>query len=790
MRNLIKSLFILTISILFTFPTFPQGKKQDVYKVLGISVEGNTTADAVAVIANSGIRAGTEITIPGDQIRQAIQRLWALKLFDDIQILVESQVEDGVYLLIKVKEHPRLERIEFSGNDDQSEDDLMKKVTVSKGQILTPPEVNKIVNAIQKLYEAEGFLLAEITTETIVEDTTKPNRVVLKFNIDEGNKVKIDEIKFVNNKVYTTSDLKAELEDTKERVWWMFWRSAKFEKDKYEADKQKVIKYYKKNGYLDAEITSDSIWYEPSKRYMTIQININEGNQYKIRNISWEGNTIYPASLLALRLGFKPGDIYDLEKFEKNLRGNEDQSDVASLYLDNGYLTFDLDREEKRIGTDSIDINIQVFERNQFKLGRVDIKGNSKTQEKVIRRELFTRPSDYFSRAAIFRSIRQLTQLNYFNPEKIRPDYKLVDDKTVNLSYDVEEKSSDNVNASVGYSGAFGVTGALGFTINNFDITKPLQGGAGQILNFEWQFGEGARFRTFSLGFTEPWLFDTPTTFGVNLFDTRQIYYYDLRQSGGSVRLGRRFRWPDDYFRGDWITRFQINNVIDGGGIYLEGKTSQYSVTQIISRNSTDNPIFPAVGSSFALSTEISGGPFLPGNVDYHKWNFSGDLYTPLFGSLRLVLYTGSQIGFIDGFKKNSQIPPIEYFFMGGTGLGLVSTIPLRGYDDRAVGPTDEQNRVLGGKVMAKYTAELRFSVTLNPMPIYLLAFAEAGNVYSTLNRIDFLNLKRSYGFGARIMIQPLGMVGFDYGYGADDALPKDGKPDGWRFHFQFGRGF
>jgi outer membrane protein insertion porin family len=790
MRNLSKSLFILFISILFTSAAFSQNKEKEVFKVLGISVEGNTTADAAAVIANSGIRTGTEITVPGDQVRQAIQRLWALKLFEDVQILIESQVADGVYLLIKVKEYPRLERFEFKGNDELSEDDLMKKVTISKGQILTPPEVSKIINAFKKLYEADGYLLAEIKPETIVEDTTKPNRVVLKFKIDEGKKVKIDEIKFVGNKVFTSSDLKGELEDTKERVWWMFWRSAKFEKDKYETDKQKVVKYFKKNGYLDAEITSDSIWYDESKHYMTIQLTVNEGNQYKLRSITWEGNTIYPASLLSQRLGFKPGEVYDVEKFEKNLRGNEDQTDVASLYLDNGYLTFDLDREEKRIANDSIDITIHVFERNQFKIGRVDIKGNTKTKEKVIRRELYTRPGDYFSRAAIFRSIRQLTQLNYFNPEKIRPDYKLLDDKTVNLSYEVEEKSSDNVNASVGYSGAFGVTGALGFTINNFDITKPLRGGAGQILNFEWQFGEGSRFRTFTIGYTEPWLFDSPTTFGVSLFDTRQVYYYDMRQSGGSVRLGRRFRWPDDYFRGDWISRFQINNVIDGGGIYLEGKTSQYSVTQIISRNSTDNPIFPAIGSSFALSTEISGGPFLPGNVDYHKWNFTGDMYTPLFGSLRLVLYTGAQLGMIDGFKTNSNIPPIEYFFMGGTGLGFVSTTPLRGYDDRAVGPTNSAGNVIGGKAMAKYTGELRFSVTQNPMPIYVLAFAEAGNVYSELNRINFLDLKRSYGFGARIMIQPLGMVGFDYGYGADDALPRDGKPDGWRFHFQFGRGF
>ena len=283
--------------------------------------------------------------------------------------------------------------------------------------------------------------------------------------------------------------------------------------------------------------------------------------------------------------------------------------------------------------------HINVYEMNQFKIGHVSIKGNTKTQEKVIRRELYTRPGDYFSRAAIMRSIRQLPQLNYFNPEKIKPDYQLVDDKTVDLTYEVEEKSSDNINASVGYSGAFGVTGALGFTINNFSISEPLSGGAGQILNFEWMFGEGSRYRTFTLGFTEPWLFDTPTLLGVTLFDTRQIYTFDYERTGGSIRVGRRFKWPDDYFRGDWIVDAQVNNVRDGLGIYREGKSSQVSITQVISRNSIDNPIFPTYGSSVSLSIQMSGGPLLPGNLNFHKWLFASEWYLPLFGSSKFALY-------------------------------------------------------------------------------------------------------------------------------------------------------
>lgn len=408
----------------------------------------------------------------------------------------------------------------------------------------------------------------------------------------------------------------------------------------------------------------------------------------------------------------------------------------------------------------------------------------------MVRRELYTRPGDFFSRANIIRSLRQLQQLQYFNPEKLKPDVIPVDDKTVDVTYEVEEKSSDNINASVGYSGAFGVTGALGFTINNFSVLEPLSGGAGQILNFEWMFGEGSRYRTFTLGFTEPWLFGTPTLFGVTLFNTRQIWTFDYERMGASIRFGRRFRWPDDYFRGDWIVDAQQNEVRDGRGIYREGKFSQMSVTQVISRNSVDNPVFPSQGSSVSLSIQMSGGPALPGNVDFHKWSFSSDWYVPMFGSSRVSLYLSSTYGYVNTFYKDSFIQPVNLFFMGGTGLGFISTTPLRGYDDQSVGPRNANEDITGGRVMSKQTAELRIALALSPIPIYILGFAEGGNVYESFSRADFFNLKRSAGFGARLQIMPIGMIGFDYGYGFDDVFPRDGKPDGWRFHFVFGRGY
>ena len=773
------------------------------YKILGISVEGNnpqTGTESSAIIANSGLKVGDEISIPGEQAHAAIMKLWALRIFSDIQVLVDHKTQDGVYLLIKVKEYPRFESLSIHGADDVSEDDVKKKVALTKGQILTPQDTSKVVTAVKQLYEEEGHLLARIESRLVAEDSAKPNRMTLKLDIDEGPSVTIDRVHVVGSSAFGEDDLKGQMDDTKEKTWWHFWSHPKFDKKKFEADKDKVLKFYRKNGYLDADIVADSTWYSADKRKIDVQLTVRDGPQYKVRSITWEGNTVYKAETLNDRLQIRPGQVYDEEKFEQNLRGSPDQNDVASLYLDNGYLKFNLIPEVKRMrcdsqtvsACDSVDITVRVYERNQFHIGQVDIKGNRKTHDNVIRRELFTRPGDFFNRSAIIRSLRQLSQLNYFNPEKLKPDTRLVDDQTVDLIYEVEEKSSDNVNASVGYSGAFGVTGALGFTINNFSISEPLAGGAGQVLNFDWQFGEGSRFRTFSLSFTEPWLYNTPTTLGVSLFDTRQIYIYDLQQTGLSVRVGRgRLSWLDVYSRLDYTLRFQRNDVNDNGGnpLYRVGKTNQVSLTQTISRNSTDSPIFPTAGSIVSFTTEVSGGPLLPGNVGYHKWLFSADWFSPLFNSGRLVLYSSTALGYVDAFHNDYEIPPIEYFYMGGTGLGFAATTPLRGYDDQSVGPRNNSGPV-GGRVMEKQTFELRLAVTLNPIPIYFLGFAEAGNVFTDFHHANFPDVKRSYGFGARLLINPIGLIGFDYGYGADHVLSTDGGPDGWRFHFQFGRGF
>jgi outer membrane protein insertion porin family len=820
--------YSLFLFFLFSAVIFSQTREH--FQILGISVEGNKTTDATIVIANSGLKVNDEIDVPGDETINSIKRLWNLNIFSDVAIEVAKQIDNGVFLVIKVKEFPRLaDKVYLKGNDEIDEDDINAKINFVKGQTLKNQDVFRVKEKIKKLYIDEGFLNSVITpiqysflkadtskkyiTVTWVDNNNPKNtfeteyeydsdsktdvlgkmreRVLLVYDIEEGEVVKVNEIKFEGNNSFTAGELKSEFDETSEAVWWKFWVSGKLKKEDYKKDKELLDKFYKKNGYRDFEILSDTLIYNENKKRVDIVIKVNEGPQYKIKDIIWEGNTVYSDDALTERLDVYKGEVYDFDKFQKNLYFNEKQTDVSSLYQDNGYLGFNLDLKEEKVANDSLSIIIKVNENNRFKINKVEITGNSKTKDKVIRRELYVIPGDYFSRNNIFRSIQQLANLQYFNVEKLYQegiDYRPTSDSTVNLILKVEEKSSDYLNASIGYSGSYGFSGALGVTLTNFSAAEPFQMGAGQILNFNWQFGVGNYFRTFTLGFTEPWFMDTPTLVGFEVFDTRQKYIYDLRQSGGSVKVGRRLTWPDNYFYVQGSFKFQYNDVIDGRGYYNEGLTRQYTLGVGISRNDIDNPIFPSRGSKVSLNAEVSGGLILPGDVDYYKVEFTTDWYRRLFNSSRITLYTGIDVGYLDEIVPGTSIQPFEFFFMGGNGL-IIATTPLRGYEDRTVGPINSDGNIIGGRVKAKYTAELRGALALEPIPIYLLLFAEAGNTFKNASDFDFFDLKRSVGIGARLLINPIGLIGFDFGYGFD-RKSVDGKDPEWLFHFQFGKGF
>jgi outer membrane protein insertion porin family len=819
-----KYLFLLLLCA--SFPSLAQNVPVS-YKILGITVEGNKTADASTIISNSGLKLGDEIQLTADQnIMNAIKQLWTLNLFSDINVYVDKQVSDGVFLLIKVKEYPRYEKSLFLGNDAESTSDLQAKVDLQRGQILKPQEENKIKNDILKLYEKDGYLNAQINFENFVyytADTSKEDitvkwrnekdstnyqsvkydlkensylnlidkikdRILLVIKINENQKVKVRHIVFKGNKSFSDSDLKSALDNTEEAKWWKFWSSADFDPQKFEDDKKSLTTFYQKNGYRDAQVISDSLIYSNDKKDLTILIQVYEGTQYFIRNITWEGGSDIPEKVLVERLNFKTGDVYDYPKFEQNLHGNKDQNDVASLYLDNGYLMFNLKTTENKVGSDSMDVNIHIDEHNQFRVGKVIIAGNDKTKDKVIRRELYTIPGEFFNRALLLRSIQQLANLKYFNSEKLYGadgiNTSLKNDSTVIVTFNVEEKSSDYLNASVGYSGSYGFSGSMGITLSNFSLDQPFSLGGGQILSFNWQFGVSNIYRTFTLGFTEPWFMDSPTMVGVEVFDTRQEYVYDMSEAGADAKVGRRLRWPDDYFYIQGMLRYQYNDILDGAGVYSTGVTHQYTAGVTISRKNIDNPVFPSTGSNVSLDGQLSGGWILPGNLNYYKISFLTEWYKQLLNTNRVTWYTATEMDYIhelDAFTS-THINPFERFMMGGNGLEI-ATVPLRGYDDRSIGPTS------GGDVAIRYTTEIRVAVTMEPVPLYLLTFAEAGNVFLNIEHTDPFELRRAAGVGARIMINPIGLIGFDLGYGFDRQAV-NGKTPAWLFAFQFGKGF
>lgn len=786
-KAVIKISVILFFSLLIIKGTsFAQDETvPELYRIASITITGNKFYDSRTIVNYSGLRENMEITIPSDETRDAIKKLWSLGLFSNVSLYVDKKFGKDIYLVIQVQELPRIEGIEITGNDKISTSDLKERIGLTTGEVVQEQKLKDIEHNLVKYYIEEGYSLAEVKVDKLISSN---NEARIRIKVREGSKLTVRDISFSGNKELTEKELIKSMENTSEKKWWKFWDGATFDKSKFEEDKQYIIMYCREKGYKDAEITGDELKLSADKEDVYIKVKIDEGKKFNINNITFDGNKIYSDSLLRQRLDMRRGDVYNYRKFQMNLYGNEAETDISALYYDNGYLSYNADVEEKVVDKNKVDLNIKITENNQFRFGLISFEGNDKTQDKVLRRELYTIPGDFFNRGNVKRSMQQLNALNYFNSEKLNQDITLENDSVVNIKYIVEERSSDQFNASVGYSGSFGMTGSLGLTFNNFDIMHPFSGGAGQMLNFTWQFGEAGSYRTFNIGFQEPWFLNTPTALGFNLFDTRTNYYYDIRETGLSVNFGRRFKFPDDYFRGDWTLKYQRTDVIDGGGYYQTGLRNQISVRQIISRSTVFDPLFPLTGTKIANSTELSGGPFLPGNINFIKNIFSTETYTPLIRNQKLVLYTNFNFSFVNSIQGDTYIPPTELFYMGGNGLAY-NTIALRGYDDRNIGPKNSYYNPVGGKVAIKYGLELRYPLSLDPFPIFALIFAEAGNVWTDISKTDPFDLRRSIGFGTRLYLPAVGLVGFDFGYGFDRKI-EDREDPKLIFHFQFGRGF
>jgi len=797
-------LWIFTALLLITFSSgaFAQTPPPEhEYTILGLTVVGNRSGDAQTIISQSGLYKGEHFPLPSDAVRAAVQQLWNMGLFSNVDIVVDKEVPQsdgttGLFLSIHVAELPHIGKVTVSGNKEIKTQEIEKALALRQGDFARPWELAAAQKRVKDLYEKQGYHFATVTVQAASSDSSNSDLTVA---INEGREMIVRHIEFEGNTSVASGDLRGAMDDTKEKKWWKIFSSSTFDAKKYEDDKKKIVDYYHSRGYRDAYIVSDSIWASGDED-LNILIHVYEGPQYHVRNIAVVGSEVFTPDEIRQHLGFRTGDIYDIVRLESNLRGpTPDFTDVGSLYYDRGYIA-QVAKEETVVPGDSIDLVIRVQEGKQHFFRFVDLKGNTKTKEYVVRRELYTRPGDAFSRAAIIRSIRQLAQLNYFNQEKLQPDVNIQPDATdVDVTYNVEERSSDTFNASIGYGGSLGLTGSVGVSFNNFDITDPLHGGGGEVLSVSAEIGASA-YRTLSLSFTEPWLNQTPTSLGFQVYTSHTEYIYTRDISGASLSLGRRLRWPDDFFRIDWTLAATHSNIVSGGGIYIPGIHDETSIQQVISRTSTDNPIFPTSGSEFSLQTRIaylpieSVAPNEPAN--YFKNNFTMRFFTPMLsiaGQNKLVLMTSADVGQLGAVGSTPYIPPTELFVMGGSmPAGGIYSIPLRGYPDARVGVQGKNNSSIyaaGGQAYSRYVAELRFILSLEPIPIYFLTFGEAGNVWADFAHADLFDLKRSLGVGARVQVPAVGLIGIDFGYGFD-PIGAFGPISGWQTHFQFGRGF
>ncbi|GJM33079.1 MAG: outer membrane protein assembly factor [Saprospiraceae bacterium] len=788
------------------------------YEIGGIKVTGANYSDDNAVIGVSGLKVGDKIRVPGADIPKAIKNLWRLRLFTDVQILEEKTIGDVIFLELVVQERPRLSKYSYEGVKKTYHDDLNEELNkyLLKGGIVTENVKVNAKEAIEEFFIGKGYLDVDAKVEEHA-DSSRANSVRLVFNVDRGERIKIDDIIFVGNNQVKDKKLRKQLDNTKRKR--KLFASSKFIKEEYEEDKKKIISFYNTIGYRDAQITKDSLWRDPDGNLM-LQMNIDEGNQYYFRNISWKGNSIYDTETLQNVLGIEKGEIYNQELLQTRLSFSQDGRDVSTLYMDNGYLFFQVDPIEVAIDNDSIDLEIRIFEGPQATIDKVIVKGNDRTHEHVIRRELRTRPGEKFSRTDIIRSQRQIMNLGYFNPETLGINTPVNPQRgTVDIEYSVEERPSDQLELSAGWGGYQGVIGTLGVSFNNFSLRnffkkkawRPVPMGDGQRLSLRAQ-SNGRFYQSYNISFTEPWLGgNKPNSLTVAAFYNRLTTgdrsfstFGSFNIINGTVSIGTRLNWPDDNFISNTAINIQtlsLNNWYSGifrtddGDLVSDGNYNNFSIKQTFARSTINDPLFPKEGSRFSLSVQLTPPYSLFDDKDknyedqepadryrwleYHKWRFDAEWYTTLVG--KLVLKASAKIGILGHYNERLGTTPFERFQLGGDGINNqqfsfngVDIISLRGYEVEQLEANSINGRNTATPVFDKFTLELRYPLSLNPSStIYVLAFAQGGNSWRELRDFNPFDIKRSVGLGLRVFLPMFGILGFDYGIGFDK--PNDG---------------
>ena len=807
------------------------------YEIGGVTVNGIKNLNKSAIVKLSGLIVGDRIKIPGDNISSAISKLWEQGLFEDIKINAEKISGDIIFLNIELKENPRLSKFKFKGKISKSDiTSLKEKMSLIRGKVLTQDLINNSLNTIKEYYINKGFFNVQVNYTTTI-DSTISNAKNLIFNINKGKKVKIKEIiiqgrqkiantnkTFFNKKdtTFAISDkaIRKSMKETKKKSFWNIFKTSKFIDENYENDKANLINTYNEAGYRDARILRDSIYLNREDNTLTVQIEIFEGDPYKFGKITFVGNTVYNNNQLYKQLGIKENELFNQSRLESRLFGSPDGNDLSSLYLDNGYLFFNATPIEISINEKKIDLEIKIYEGKQARVNKVAIKGNTKTNDHVIMREIRTKPGDLFKRSDIMRSQRELAQMQYFDPEafdvKIEPDPVR---NEVDITYVLSEKSSDQIQLQGGWGGGR-VVGSLGFTFNNFstrnffkkDKWNPLPSGDGQRFTIAAQ-SNGVYYQQYRMSFVEPWLGGKkPNSLSFSLYksissngqegDERQA----VELTGLTIGLSKRLKKPDDYFRIYNGINFQRYDLYNSQSFFsfTNGYSNNANYNIQIDRNSVDQLIYPRSGSNFLLSLKFTPPYSMLDEVDdyssltdqekykwieYYKWNFKYSWFSSFTD--KLVLATRSEIGFLGAYNNDLGVAPFERFYVGGdalTGMGSVfdgrELIALRGYSNNSISPQT------GGTIYNKYTAELRYAISLNPgSTVYVLGFAEAGNSWENQDNFNPFQVKRSAGIGFRISLPMLGLMGLDYGWGLDE-IPGNPDANGGQFHFSINQQF
>ncbi len=755
--------FLLLIALLIQTANAQEGPV-----IREIRIRGNDWVETSLIASQSGLFEGQNLA--GGEAGRAIRNLYKLGLFSDIKIFIE-QVPGGAAVIIDLKAVPRLGTVAFRGNSAVKDKTLKRELGLIENQLIQAWEQKRAVNKLIALYRKKGYLLASVGVRETQVDAD--GQLPLIFEIDEGEKVNLKKIRFHGNAALAGKQLRKQMKETKQDGWW--FGGGKFNEETYPDDCEKVLAFYRQNGYRDAAIISDSLSYGPNKKDMFLDITIEEGPIYRFGAVTWAGNEkINDAGFLHF-IVVDSGAVYNEERVQKS------REQLHNAYMDIGHIGAQIFPQQKPVGDRVIDVHFDVVENDPWKIRKILITGNTKTKDRVIRRELRVRPGDTFSRALLERSVREAMQLNFFT--NVLPEPKAVEETSeIDLVFTIEEKSTGTASIGAGYSERDKLIGTIGLQIPNFR-------GNGQQLDFQWEFGR--RRQTFSIGFTEPWFRNTPTTISGSLSrSTLRLTNYgaanfDQRSEGGAFRLGRRLRWPD-YSRisgGYSLRRVSFLNFADStdarNPYYADNITSSISANW--TRDSRDLPIFPTSGSVISYSPSLAGG-FLGGNRDFHKHDFVTSFYFPLFW--RLALNVKSQLGFAASYGPE-PLPFQERYTPGG--VDIFEGTLMRGYPDRSIGPVDDRGTPLGGVAQLLFNAEV--SIPIVPQQFYGLIFADAGNAWDNLNRISLTDLRRSVGFGIRIVAPVVGIMGFDFAWGID-RRHVDGQKVQMMTHFQFGPQF